>query len=118
MAAFPRRSCGNMRRYLAFDLGAESGRAVTATLDRGKLSIEELHRFANEPVRAGRTMHWDVLRLWYEMRSALAKAPEVEGIGVDTWGVDFGLLDEAGALLQNPVHYRDPRTDGVPDRVF
>jgi rhamnulokinase len=118
MADFPKRSCGNMRRYLAFDLGAESGRAVIATLDRGKLAIEELHRFPNEPVRAGGTMHWDVLRLWHEMQSALAKAPEVEGIGVDTWGVDFALLDETGALVQNPVHYRDPRTDGIPDRVF
>jgi rhamnulokinase len=107
-----------MRRYLAFDLGAESGRAVIATLNGGKLSVEELHRFPNEPVKAGSTMHWDVLRLWHEMRTALKSTGEIEGIGVDTWGVDFALLDEAGALLQNPVHYRDARTDGIPDRVF
>jgi rhamnulokinase len=107
-----------MRRYLAFDLGAESGRAVLATLDGDSLSIKELHRFANEPVRAGDTLHWDVLRLWHEMRRSLTIAPEIEGVGVDTWGVDFALLDEAGALVQNPVHYRDARTDGVPERVF
>lgn len=107
-----------MQRYLAFDLGAESGRAVVGTLDGGKLSIEELHRFPNEPVGAGGTLHWDVLRLWHEMRNALSRAPEIEGIGVDTWGVDFALLDETGALIQNPVHYRDARTDGIPERVF
>lgn len=107
-----------MRRYLAFDLGAESGRAVLGTLDGGRLAIEEMHRFANEPVRAGGVLHWDVLRLWHEMRAGLAKAPAIEGIGVDTWGVDFALLDAQGALLQNPVHYRDSRTDGIPERVF
>jgi rhamnulokinase len=107
-----------MPRYLAFDLGAESGRAVLGTLDGGHLSIAELHRFSNEPVRAAETLHWDALRLWHEMQRALAEAPPVDGIGVDTWGVDFALLDEAGALLQNPVHYRDARTDGVPERVF
>jgi rhamnulokinase len=107
-----------MRRYVAFDLGAESGRAVLATLDGGALSIQELHRFANEPVRAGGTLHWDVLRLWHEMLRGLSMAPEMESIGVDTWGVDFALLDEAGTLLQNPVHYRDSRTDGIPERVF
>ena len=69
-------------------------------------------------MRAGGTLHWDVLRLWHEMRGALSRAPEIEGIGVDTWGVDFALLDEAGALIQNPVHYRDARTDGIPERVF
>ena len=62
-----------MRRYLAFDLGAESGRALIGALDGGKLSVEELHRFPNEPVKAGGTMHWDVLRLWHEMRAALAR---------------------------------------------
>ena len=107
-----------MRRFLAFDLGAESGRALTGTLDGGRLSIQELHRFPNEPVKVADTLHWDVLRLWHNMRCALRDAPEVESIGVDTWGVDFALLDARGALLQNPVHYRDARTDGVPDQVF
>jgi rhamnulokinase len=107
-----------MSRYVAFDLGAESGRAVLATLDGGSLAIQELHRFANEPVQAGGTMHWDVLRLWHEMRRGLSLAPEIDSIGVDTWGVDFALLDGTGALIQNPVHYRDPRTDGIPERVF
>jgi rhamnulokinase len=118
MVDCPRRSSASMRRYLAFDLGAESGRAVIGTLDGGRLSIEELHRFPNEPVKAGDTLHWDVLRLWHEIRCGLAKAPQVDSIGIDTWGVDFALLDEAGALLQNPVHYRDLRTDGIPERVF
>jgi rhamnulokinase len=107
-----------MRRYVAFDLGAESGRAVLGTLDAGVLSIQELHRFANEPVNAGGTLHWDVLRLWHELRRGLSLAPEIDSVGVDTWGVDFALLDEAGALIQNPVHYRDTRTDGIAERVF
>jgi rhamnulokinase len=107
-----------MSRYLAFDLGAESGRALVATVDGGKLSMQEVHRWANEPVRAGGTLHWDVLRLWHEMRIGLAKAPVVEGIGVDTWGIDFALLDKAGALLQNPVHYRDSRTDDIAPKLF
>lgn len=118
MVVCRKRFSGSMRQYLAFDLGAESGRAVLGTFADGLLSMLELHRFPNEPVRAGGALHWDVLRLWHEMMAGLRKAPEVEGIGVDTWGVDFALLDEAGALLQNPVHYRDERTDGVPERLF
>ncbi|HYP08841.1 MAG TPA: rhamnulokinase family protein [Bryobacteraceae bacterium] len=107
-----------MRRYVAFDLGAESGRALLATLEKDALAIQELHRFPNEPVSAGGAMHWDILRLWHEMKRGLALAPEIDSVGVDTWGVDFALLDDAGALMQNPIHYRDPRTDGVPERVF
>jgi rhamnulokinase len=90
-----------MMRYLAFDLGAESGRALVATVDGGKLSMEEIHRWANEPVRAGGTLYWDVLRLWHEMRIALVNA-----------------LDKSGALLQNPVHYRDSRTDHIAPKLF
>ena len=108
--------------YLAFDLGAESGRAVIGHLDHGRLTIRELHRFPNEPVRTGSSVHWDVLRLWHEMKRGLQLAtsefPKLDGVGVDTWGVDYALLDADGELLGNPYHYRDARTDGMPERVF
>ena len=106
--------------YLAFDFGAESGRAVLAHLQSGILTIEEVHRFANEPIEYGGSLHWDVPRLWFEVRKALARLGEVElaGIGVDTWGVDYALLGERGELLQNPYHYRDQRTDGVMEEVL
>jgi rhamnulokinase len=111
-----------MTVYLAFDLGAESGRAVIGELDSGRLTIRELHRFPNEPVRAGASVHWDVLRLWHEMRRGLQLAatefPKLGAIGVDTWGVDYALLDAGGELLGNPYHYRDVRTGGMPERVF
>lgn len=106
-------------RYLAFDLGAESGRAVLGSYDGRLIQIEELHRFPNEPVRAGGSLHWDVLRLWHEMQRGLAKISDpFDGIGVDTWGVDFALLGENGVLLENPYHYRDSRTDGIMDQLF
>ena len=106
--------------YLAFDLGAESGRAVLGHLQSGILTTEELHRFPNEPVEYGGSRHWDVARLWLEMRKALSRLEGVEltSIGVDTWGVDYALLGERGELLQNPYHYRDRRTHGVMDEVF
>src|SRR5580704_16368229 len=106
--------------YLAFDFGAESGRAVLARLQSGVLTTEEVHRFANEPVEYGGSLHWDAPRLWFEVRKALARLGEVElaGIGVDAWGVDYALLGEGGELLQNPYHYRDRRTDGVMEEVF
>jgi rhamnulokinase len=106
--------------YLAFDFGAESGRAVLAHLQSGILTTEEVHRFANEPVEYGGSLHWDVARLWFEVRKALARLGEVElaGIGVDAWGVDYALLGERGELLQNPYHYRDRRTEGVMEEVL
>src|SRR5579864_6234958 len=106
--------------YLAFDLGAESGRAVLARLHSGILTTEEVHRFPNEPVEYGGSLHWDVSRLWLEIRRTLAKLEEAQlaGIGVDAWGVDYALLGERGELLQNPYHYRDRRTQGVMDEVF
>ena len=106
--------------YLAFDLGAESGRAVLAHLQSGILTTEEVHRFANEPVEYGGSLHWDVARLWVEIRKALAGFEDVElaGIGVDAWGVDYALLGEGGELLQNPYHYRDRRTQGVMEEVL
>ncbi|MBC8164403.1 MAG: rhamnulokinase [Bryobacteraceae bacterium] len=112
-----------MKRYLALDLGAESGRAVLGSFDGYTLGIEEVHRFPNEPVRTDNELHWDVLRLWHEIQRCLratasAGITELDGVGVDTWGVDFGLFGEGGALLGNPFHYRDTRADGVMDRVF
>jgi rhamnulokinase len=106
--------------YLAFDLGAESGRAVLGHLQSGILTTEELHRFPNEPVEYGGSRHWDVARLWLEMRKALSRVEgmELTSIGVDAWGVDYALLGERGELLQNPYHYRDRRTQGVMDEVF
>ena len=106
--------------YLAFDFGAESGRAVLAHLQSGILTTEEVHRFANEPVEYGGSLHWDVARLWFEVRKTLARLNEVElaGIGIDAWGVDYALLGEGGELLQNPYHYRDRRTEGIMEEVL
>ena len=91
--------------------------------DGSRFALEEMHRFLNEPVSAMGHLHWDVLRLWAEIKTGLSpyagKYPEaLDGVGLDTWGVDFGLLDSAGVLLGNPYHYRDSRTDGMPEHVF
>ncbi len=109
-----------VKPYLAFDFGAQSGRAVLARLHSGILTTEEIHRFPNDPVEYGGALHWDMPRLWFEVRSALSRLGEVElaGIGVDAWGVDYALLGEQGELLQNPYHYRDRRTDGVMEEVL
>lgn len=109
-------------RFLAFDLGAESGRVMVGTLQDRKLSLEEIHRFPNEPVDVSETLYWDVLALYSHvlkgMRQYSARfGDSVEGIGIDTWGVDFGLLDRDGKLLQNPVHYRDRRTERALEEV-
>jgi len=108
---------------LAFDLGASSGRAIAGRLHDGRLSLQELHRFPNDPVFVNGAMHWDILAIWSQMRASLgtlaARGLEhVDSIGVDTWGVDYALLGEGGVLLENPYHYRDSRTDGVMERVI
>ena len=108
------------RQFLAFDLGAESGRAVVGRLSSGTLDVREVGRFPNGPVRAGDSLHWDILRIWREMTrtlDALAGTP-LESVGVDTWGCDYALIGEQGELLENPYHYRDARTDGVMEAVF
>jgi rhamnulokinase len=109
--------------FVAVDLGASSGRLVLGRWDGERFTLEELHRFPNGGVALGGSVYWDVLRLWCEIKAGLAKyaaksAATPAGISVDTWGVDFGLVDKAGDLLGNPHQYRDPRTDGMPDRVF
>src|SRR4051794_22270948 len=106
-----------MKSFAAVDLGASSGRVMVGRVGGGKVVLEEVHRFANEPVRAGGTLHWDILSLYREVLTGLAAAGPVDSIGIDSWAVDYGLLDASGALLGNPVHYRDGRTDGVPSRV-
>jgi rhamnulokinase len=111
------------RNYLAVDLGAESGRAIVGSLDEGRLSLMETHRFPNGPVRLPDGLHWDVLRLWSEIKAGIGISSakfngKLESIGLDTWGVDFALLDRQGALLSNPFHYRDERTDGMLEEAF
>lgn len=110
-----------MTSYLAFDLGAESGRAIVGTLNQNKLTIEELHRFGNVPAQLPDGLHWDVLRLWNDLQDGLTAASSrypLASLGVDAWGVDFALLDRHGALLGNPYHYRDARTDGMVEEAF
>ncbi|HEX4168691.1 MAG TPA: rhamnulokinase family protein [Bryobacteraceae bacterium] len=110
------------RQYLALDLGAESGRAILGQLSRHKIELAEIHRFSNTPVRLATGLYWDSLRLFYEMsegiRAAAMQAGELDGIGVDTWGVDFGLVGGNGCLLDNPRHYRDARNCGMPEQLF
>jgi rhamnulokinase len=106
--------------YLAFDFGAESGRAIQASLRSGILEINEIDRFPNEPVRASGSLRWDILRLWFEMQRVLSGSslPQFDSIGVDTWGVDYALLGERGNLIENPFHYRDGRTEGAMEAVL
>jgi rhamnulokinase len=106
----------------AADLGASGGRVMLGVIrGRDQLELHELHRFPNVPVRVLGTLHWDILSLFQGVLDgirAAAGAAEVASVGIDTWGVDYGLLDEEGALLGNPVHYRDGRTEGMPGRVL
>jgi rhamnulokinase len=107
--------------YLALDLGAESGRAMLATLADHKIHLEELHRFPNTPVRLPTGLYWDTLRLFHEICEGIRASSKVgvrlDGMAIDTWGVDFGLLGADGALIENPRHYRDARTHGLPEEV-
>jgi sugar (pentulose or hexulose) kinase len=101
----------------AVDLGASSGRIMVGHVGAGRVELTETHRFPNQPVRVGATLHWDILGVWRDILTGLRAAGPVSSIGVDSWAVDYGLLDASGALLGNPVHYRDQRTDGVAERV-
>lgn len=111
------------KKVLAFDFGASSGRAVIGSADNGIISLKEIHRFSNDPVMIHGTLYWDFLRLYHEVLQGITKAViagdgDFASIGIDTWGVDFGLLDKDGKLLENVVHYRDRRTEGIPEEVF
>lgn len=109
---------GEMKNYLAFDLGAESGRVMIGRLESGRLHLTELCRFPNQPLWENGSLRWDVARLFSEMQRGMELAPAaIESMGVDTWGIDFALLDGRGELLENPFHYRDRRTEGVMERV-
>ena len=104
------------KRVLAFDFGASSGRAIVGVFDGNKIELREVHRFSNDPVKINGTFYWDVQRLFFEIKQGILKAKEDGGfdsIGIDTWGVDFGLLRKDGTLVENPVHYRDARNDGM-----
>ena len=108
--------------FMAFDLGAESGRGVLGRFDGERIELEELHRFPNGGVRVLDSLHWDVLRLWEEMKNALSvcarRREDLKGIGIDTWGVDFALIGKDNSLLGLPYHYRDSQTDGMLNKAF
>jgi rhamnulokinase len=105
--------------YLAVDLGAESGRIISGSIIENHLLLKEVHRFQNRGVQLNEHLYWDILNLWKEIKHGLYLADTpVSSIGLDTWGVDFGLLDENDTLIENPYHYRDKRTDGIMEDVF
>ena len=108
--------------YIAVDLGAESGRVMLGAYDGGRFSLEEIHRFPNTPVRAGESIHWDVAALWRHIQEGIRKTAalrhKIDGISVDTWGVDYVLVDEDGALMEPVHHYRDPRTARGVENAF
>jgi rhamnulokinase len=103
------------KRFAAVDLGASSGRVLVGAVTDTTVEVQEVHRFANEPVHLPDGLHWDILGLYRNMREGLAKAGPVAPAGIDSWAVDYGLLDEHGSLLGLPFHYRDARTVGLPD---
>lgn len=110
-------------KVLACDLGASSGRAMVGRFDGSHLQVEEIHRFSNDPVQVGDRLYWDILRIYWEVERSFIKARQaghgdVASFGIDSWAVDFGLLDKNGELLGNPFHYRDRRTDGVMEKVL
>ncbi|MBN2559137.1 MAG: rhamnulokinase [Clostridia bacterium] len=111
-----------MIKVLGFDYGASSGRAMLGIFDGERISLEEVHRFSNDPVNINGTLYWDVLRLFHELKTGMIECRkqghgDISAIAIDTWGVDFGLLDKDGRLIENPVHYRDARTDGMIEKA-
>jgi len=112
-----------MRNFLAIDLGASSGKAVVGSFSDSSLTANEVHRFDNHPVEIAGVLYWDVLYLFSQVRESIRAGIEhtggkLESVGIDTWGVDFGLLNENGRLLANPVHYRDKRNRDGMEKVF
>ncbi|MEW9669361.1 rhamnulokinase [Ammoniphilus sp. 3BR4] len=107
---------------LAFDLGASSGRVILGRLIDRRMEVEEIHRFSNDPVQVGDRLHWDILRLFHEIKQGLLKVKHQgvspQSLAIDSWAVDFGLIGKNGELLGNPYHYRDPHTDGVMEQLF
>ena len=109
-------------RYIAADFGAGSGRVIVGTVRPDSIELEEIHRFPNRQIRLGGVVYWDFLALFEELKNGLRKAfrkyDDIVSIGVDTWGVDFGLIDKQGHLISNPVCYRDARTEGMLEKAF
>ncbi len=112
----------NSKKFLAVDFGASNGRALLGKYDGTRLALEEMYRFENRPVYVMGSLYWDILRLYSELKASLLKTVSrcgsISSIGIDTWGVDFGLLNKDKILMQNPIHYRDGRTDGISKKVF
>ena len=113
----------DVKKYIAVDLGAESGRVMLGTVSDDQIILEEIHRFGNGPIKENGSLRWDFHRLLTEIKAGIGKAakaagPQVAGIGIDSWGVDFGLLDADGKLIENPYHYRDSRTNGMTEKAF
>ena len=108
-------------KMLAIDLGASSGRGIVGSFDGNKLTLRENHRFSNDPVIVNGRMYWDILRIFHEIKQSITKTvlekDNVRSIGIDTWGVDYALIDRYGKMLANPTHYRDTRTEGIADYV-
>ena len=108
-------------KMLAIDLGASSGRGIVGSFDGKKLTLRENHRFSNDPVMVNGCFTWDILRIFFEIKQSISKTvlagDDVTSMGIDTWGVDYGLLDKGGRLLANPTHYRDTRTVGIEEYV-
>ncbi len=112
-----------IKKYIAVDLGAESGRVMLGAVSAEKLELEEIHRFSNGPIEDAGSLRWDFERLFSEIKQGIRKAAkhataQLWGIGIDTWGVDFGLLDADGKLIENPYHYRDSQTNGMMEKAF
>ncbi len=109
------------KNYLAIDLGASSGRGIIGSFDGKKLTLRENCRLANEPVKLCGRLHWDILRIFHEIKNSIRQSvldkDNIASIGIDTWGVDYGLIDKCGRLMSNPVHYRDARTSGITDYI-
>ncbi len=111
------------KKYIAVDLGAESGRVMLGTVSDERIVLEEIHRFGNGPIEDDGSLKWDFNKLFSEIKTGIGLAGKtadngISGIGVDSWGVDFGLLDADGKLVENPYHYRDNRTNGMMERAF
>jgi rhamnulokinase len=112
-----------IKKYIAVDLGAESGRVMLGSVSAEKLALEEVHRFGNGPIEEGGSLRWDFEKLLSEIKTGIKKATkkataQIWGIGIDTWGVDFGLLDADGRLIENPYHYRDSQTNGMREKAY
>lgn len=111
-----------MSTFLAVDFGGGSGRVIAGHVNAGRLEMDEIHRFQNRQIQIGKHLYWDFPALFAEMKNGLRKAAEkykdIKSIGIDTWGVDYGLVDKAGNLMGNPICYRDESTAGMPEEVF